>query len=414
MSNAFNTVKNAPGIIAKAAAKMLADQLQLTKSISKADASDYKGKNGYSAGDTIYISKPARFDPQETFDITSSIQDIIEEKAPLPLDIISTVGLSVDSLEFATEFDLGAMVERVVKPAVSSIAQDVERRMLQKATQGTYNLVGSAGTTVFDTDAILAAREKMNKFLCPKDADRYFLGDSTSMRSAVNARKGLFQSSDKIKEQYEQGLVGIADGFTWLENELLYNQTNGTDVTGIAVESSVLVPATGATQLGVDGVAGGATFTKGMVFTIDNVYAVHPITKVTQPFLQQFTVTANVTEAGGNTVTLSISPAIYSSASGSLQNVSALPADEAALTFVGAASGTYTQNLAFHKNAFRMVSVPLIMPLKAEVAAQETVDGITVALIRDFDVLKRRMVTRLDFLGGLCVERPEWACRITS
>lgn len=413
MSNTFNTVKNAPGIIAKAAATMLADELQFTKSIAKADESDYKGKNGYSAGDTIYISKPARFNPQSTFDITSSMQDIVEEKTPLTLDVISTVGVNVDSLEFATEIELRSMIDRVVKPAVSSIAQDVEQRFLEKATQATYNTVGSAGSTVFDTDTVLSARERMNKFLCPKDDNRFVLFDSTAGRSAVNARKGLFQSSSEIAKQYKMGYVGMADGFNWLENELLYVHTNGNDVSGVAVNNASV--ATGSSTLAVDGLTNTTgTVKKGQVFTIAGVFAVHPITKQVYPFLQQFVVTADATANGSGQATLSISPTIYGSASGALQNVSALPADDAALTFVGVASTAYTQNLAFHRDAFRMVSVPLIMPVKAEFAAQETVDGITVAIIRDFDVKTRKMITRLDFLGGLCADRPEFACRITA
>ena len=38
----------------------------------------------------------------------------------------------------------------------------------------------------------------------------------------------------------------------------------------------------------------------------------------------------------------------------------------------------------------------------------------TVALVRDFDILRRRMVTRLDVLAGIAAVRPEWATRITA
>jgi len=413
MANDLNNVKDVGGIIANAAATMLADESQFCKTIRKADKTDYDGKNGYKAGDTIYVSKPARFIPQETFDVTSSTQDITEEDVALPLDIISTVGVEINSLEFATEMELKSTIERVIKPAVSSIAQNVDQRFLEKATDATYNSVGTAGSTTFAPDDILAAREKMNKFLCPKDNNRYFLHDSTAGRKAVGERKGLFQSSSEIAKQYKMGYVGMADGFTWLESELLNNHTNGNDVTGVAVNDASA--ATGATTLAVDGLTTTTgTVKKGQVFTIAGVYAVHPITKETYTFLQQFTVTADATANGSGEATLSISPAIYSSASTSLQNVSALPANDAALVFVGAASTAYTQNLAYHKEAFRGVSVPLIMPKRAEMAEQRTVDGITVAVIRDFDVLERRMVTRLDFLGGITADRPEWSCRITS
>lgn len=410
MANTLNNVKEAGGIIAKAAAKMLSDELHFCKSIAKAPEEDYKGKNGYSAGDTIYISKPARFTPTTQFDITSDIQDIKEEKTSLVLDTISTVGVEIDTLEFATEMQLKSVLNRVVKPAVEAIAQDVEQRFLEKATDATYNLVGTAGSTVFEPDTVLSAREKMSKFLCPKDANRYFLHDSTAGRSAVNARKGLFQSSSEIEKQYKKGLVGISDGFTWLENELLNTHTNGNDV-AFLVDGTVSTE--GTTTIHVDGLTTTTgTVKKGTVFTIDNVFAVHPITKQKYPFLQQFVVTADVTADGTGDADLTVSPALYTT--GTLQNVDAFPQDNATVNVVGDASTAYTQNLAFHKEAFRMVSVPLVMPQNAELAEQQTHDGITVALVRDFDVLKRRMITRLDFLGGITAVRPEWAVRLTS
>lgn len=413
MVDTINNIKDAAGILAESAAGMLADKVQFSKSIAKVPKSEFDGKNGYKSGDTIYVSKPTQFVEYTAFDITSNIQDVKEEKVALPLDIISNVSFDLDTSELATKVGIEAAVKRFIEPAITTIANGVEKRLLEKATQSTYNLVGTAGSTVFDTATVLSARTKMNKFLCPKDDNRFVLFESEAGASAVNARKGQFQSSSAIAEQYKMGYVGMADGFNWLENELTYVHTNGADV-AVAVEATVLAPATGATQLGVDGVTSAATIEKGSVFTIAGVYAVHPVTKVTQSFLQQFTVTADVTESSGNSVTMSISPTIYSSASGALQNVSALPADEAAVTFVGAASTAYNQNLAFHKNAYRMVSVPLQLPTNAEFAEQRTVDGFTVAIVRDFDILKRRWITRLDFLGGLCADRPEWACRITG
>jgi hypothetical protein len=412
MANTFNTLKNAPGVIAKAAAKMLHDEIQYTKSVAKADESDYDGKNGYSAGDTIYISKPARFIPQQNFNITSTMQDITEEKVPLVLDTISTVGVNIDSFEFATAVDLKSVVNRVVKPAVQAIAQDVEARFLAKMKNAVYNSVGTPGSTVFDPDTILSARETMNKYLCPKDDNRFFLSDSTANRSAVNARKGLFQSASEIASQYKQGVVGMADGFKWLENELLATHTRGTATGALTVTTTVSVE--GQATINLTG-TGAQTLKAGDVFTINGVQAVHPITKkVYAGRLQQFVVTADNTAAAGAYTGVAISPALYTVASKGLQNIDAFPQSGATVTLVGTASQSSTQNLAFHKNAFRMVSVPLVMPTKAEVAAQETYEGITVALIRDFDVLQRRMITRLDFLGGITADRPEWACRIQS
>lgn len=411
MANTLNNIKDAAGVLAEAAAGSVSDSLAFTKSISKADPKDFDGKNGYKAGDTIYLSKNARFIPGSSFDITSSIQDVSEEKTPLPLDIISTIGISLDTNEMATKLGLKSIIERVIKPAASSIAHDVELRMLQKATQATFNLVGTAGSTTFDVDTVLSAREKMSKFLAPKDDARFVLFDSTAGRSAVNARKSLFQSAADIAKQYKLGYVGQADGFNWLENELLYTHTRGTATGAHTVTTTVSVE--GATTLNITG-TGSQTLKKGDVFTIAGVKAVHPITKVAYPFDQQFVVTADATASSGAYTSVGISPGIYTSASKGLQTVNAFPAATNAITLIGAASTAYTQNLAFHEQAFKMVSVPLEMPNNAEFAEQRTVNGVTIAIVRDWDQLKRRMVTRLDFLGGLAVERPEFASRITG
>jgi hypothetical protein len=413
VANTNNTIKNAPGIIAKAAAQTLKDNLKFTSSIDQADASDYDGKNGYKAGDTIKVSVPARYIPQNTLDITSSIQDNVEEKRDLPLDISSTVGMQFGSIELATEVDLKNIINRYVIPAAESIAQDVERRMLQKATQATYNLTGTAGSNSFTVADVLAGKTVMDMALAPQDGNREFLLNSASGAKAVVDRKGLFQSSTEIDKQYKNGLIGRADGFDWMSNELIYTHTNGADVTGVALTAQ---PTTGASTIAVNGLTASTTgiVKKGSVFTIAGVNKVHPITKVDTGVLQQFVVTADADSDGSGATTLSISPTIYTSTSKGLQNIAALPTSTAALTFSGAASTSYAQNLQFHKSAFRMVSVPLEMPTAVEWAAQETVDGLTIQVVRSFDVLQRRMITRLDFLGGLVAVRPEWANRVTA
>lgn len=416
MANTVNTLKNAPGVISKLAAGMLEDKVQFSKVIDKADKSDFDGKNGYNSGDTIYVSKPARFIPGTSADITSVIQDVVEEKVALTLDTRYVVPIALTSAEIATEAALESWTKRILDPAVSAIAQYVEKSFYQKATQATYNTVGTAGSTVFDMDTILAAGQKIDESGCPDLDNRFVLLNPAAQRSAVNSNKGLFQSSENIKDQYVKGRMGTAMGFDFLSNNLGYTHTNGADVSGLAVEASVVAIANGMSTLGVDGVTSGATIKKGSVFTISGVNAVHPITKADLGYLQQFTVTADVTETSGNSVTLAISPSIYYTATDPRQNVSAAPVDESgALVFIGLASTSYAQNLAFHKSAFRMVSVPLVMPDGVDMASQSTSDGgFTIRVIRDYDVLTDKLVMRLDFLGGLAAVRPEWASRITA
>jgi hypothetical protein len=413
MANVINNIKDAPGVIAKMAAQMLADKTQFCKSIDKEDSSVFNGINGYQAGDTIQISKPARFIPSTSADVTSALQDIVEEKTSLTLDTRKVVPVSLTSAEVFTDLGLKKWTKRVLDPAMSSIANHVESAFLQKAADATYNSVGTAGSEAFTQDTMLAAAQKLYENGCTDDEmNNFALLNPYATRKAVVDRADLQHAGKEISDQYKTGVMGLADGFTYLRNNHLPTHTNGNDVTGVAVNDAAV--AEGASTLAVDGLTNTTgTITKGTVFTIAGVYAVHPITKATLSHLQQFTVTADATANGSGQATISISPSLYAGSNG-LQNVSALPADDAALVFVGAASTGYAQNLAFNRHAFRMVSVPLMTPSDSELSAVETVDGMTVRVWMQSDILTDKMIARIDFLGGLANVRPEWACRITS
>lgn len=412
MPNTFNTFKNAPGQIAALAAAMLADKVQFVKTIDKVPESEFASKKGYETGDTIYISKPPRFIPGSTADITSTIQDITYEKVPLTLNVRRVVAVQATTAELATETDLKVWANQILEPAVSAIAQYVEFAFLQSATRAVSNYVGTPGSTVFDTATLVAANQKISEFACPSFSNRFALLTPSANSSAVNARKGLFQSSEKIKEQYEEGMIGTGDGFTYLMNNLLYSHTTGTATVASNALSANMTNATA--SVSVNGLTGTNTVTNGTVITIAGVNAVHPITKADLGYLQQFVVTADATATAG-AATLAISPTPFTSASGSLQNVTAIANSGATVTFVtGAASTTLQNSLAFHKSAFRCVSVPLVLPGGLDMAAQETVEGLTIRVVRDYEPLTDRLIMRLDFLGGIVPVRPEWACRITA
>lgn len=405
----FITSKNAPGIIAKAMANRLADKVQFAKAVSKADPSDFDGKNGFSAGDTIYIAQPARYTVGSNANITSAIQNTDEGKVPLALDIRAVVGVANTSLEFATDIALKSYIKRVIDPAVDAVAQSLDRTFIERASRATYNFVGTPGSTVFDTQTCLQANQRITEMACPDMSDRFMLLYPEANTSAVNTRKGLFQQSTEIAKQYREGYIGTADGFNYLQNNLAYRHTNGSaTVTAVTLSAN---QTSGTATAAVTGLTGTNTVTAGTIINIAGVFAVHPITKQNLGFLQDFVVTADAT-AVSSAATLSISPTPISS--GSEQNVTAVGASSAAVTFRtgGATLVARPQALAFHKSAFRVVSVPMLEPKGVDMLAQETVDGLTIRILRQYDVLQDRLVTRIDALCGIAIERPEWACRI--
>jgi hypothetical protein len=154
------------------------------------------------------------------------------------------------------------------------------------------------------------------------------------------------------------------------------------------------------------------TYVAGDVFTIADVYAVNPVTKATQSFLKQFTVTAAATASAGGAVTLTISPAIITS--GAYQNVSAAPADSALLTIVGSASTGYPQNLFFHENAFALCMVPMELPDGAAYKARESYKGLSIRIVGDYDIVNDVNMWRLDVLYGVKAIDPRLAVRASG
>ena len=417
MANTINTNKSVPGRIAKVAATIFADDMQFVKTIAREDQIDFAPQaGGYKTGDTIFINKPARFTTGTNRDVTSAIQDITEEKVQMVLNQSFTAAVALTSNEFATDMAFDSFAMRVLKPLVSQMAQRIESTFIQLACQSTANVIGTAGSTVFNTLTMMQANQRMSELLATGSENEWIaLLSPGAKTSAVDARKGLFQSSEEISKQYKRGVMGLADGFTYLSNNLMYTHTtgSGTQTNGSVTTTAALT--NGASTIAVTGLTGSGTITKGTVFTVAGAFAVHPITKATLPFLQPFVVTADAT-ASSSAATLSVSPTIYSSTGVGLQNVSALPSSGAAVVFLtGTASSTPFQNsLTYCKEAFRFASVPLILPGGMDKAAQETVDGLTIRVLADHDIKTDQYILRIDFLGGFVPVRPEWAVRVTA
>jgi len=412
MANTINTVKDGPGLFAKGVAERLRDNLKFCSFVDKADESEFDGKNGFKSGDTIYTSIPARKIVQEdNLDISSLNKDSKEEKAALTLDKTATTADEFDSLELATDVDVKNALKRFGMPAADALAHQIEARCFQIATDKTYNLSGTAGSTQFTVSDILESKTLLDENLAPLN-DRMLFMNSRNGAEAVDARKGLFQSSEEIAKQYRDGYIGRADGFDWVQTQLVGSLTTGSQggtplTDGTGSEGDAIIH--------IDGVTSGNTWTKGTVFTVEDIYMVHPITKETTGQLQKFVVTADTTFTSGE-ADVPISPSLYAAATDGRKNVDALPADGKTITLLSGAtaSTTYNQSLALHKSAFKMVTVPLYQPKGVDLVASETVDGITVNIVRDYDQTYRKITTRYDVLYGFDAVRPEWSTRITA
>lgn len=414
MSNNYNNVKDVGAIIAKMAAGYLEDNLQFVKSIDKEPDSSFGSVNGYKSGATIDINIPAICTTQsDNYDVTSLASEFQETVVPITLDKTETVLVDASSLDLRNELEEEAILaknSRIVKSAMLTLASKVESRVLELASDAVYNTVGTVGSTIFDTATMLLAKDELNYNLCPM-GDRKALLGTAAMSSAVNARKGLSHSSEELRKQYRDGYMFTADGFDFLESQLLNRHTNGNDV---AFEVRTTVSTQGSTSLVVEGLTTTTgTVKKGTTFTVAGCYKVHPQTKQTTDQLQKFVVTADVTADGSGYATLTVSPAMYTSAGGGLQNIATFPTDGDAITVLtGGASVSSLQNLVYHPSAFRFLSTKLFQPKSAEYSGVDSSNGVTVNVISFFDGKTRKEFLRFDVLFAFAAPRPEWSARI--
>ncbi len=137
----------------------------------------------------------------------------------------------------------------------------------------------------------------------------------------------------------------------------------------------------------------------------------NPQTRESTGSLQQFTVTEDNEATSGAWTSIAVSPAMYT-AGHALATISAFPANNAVVTVVGAASAQYAQNLVYHKDAISFATADLLLPQGVDMASRQVHNGISLRIVRQYDINNDKMPCRIDVLYGYDVIRPEMACRV--
>ena len=88
------------------------------------------------------------------------------------------------------------------------------------------------------------------------------------------------------------------------------------------------------------------------------------------------------------------------------------PQASAVVTFLGSASTQYPQNLVYHKDAITFATADLLMPQGVDMASRQVHNGISMRIVRQYDINNDRMPCRIDVLYGYSVIRPPMAVRL--
>ena len=398
-------------IIVKECLLALKNNLGFTKNVNR-QYDDKFAVEGAKIGDTINLRKPSRY--QVTSGATFVAQDSVDQSLPLVLDTQNHVGMAFSTKDLTLSVD--NFRERYIENAVIALANKVDNDGL-KLYQSVPNAVGVpvASTPPSTLKGFLQAKQKLAENGAPIDTYSAILNPA-SEAAMVNGLSGLFQSAEKIAEQYEKGVMGMAAGCKFSMSQNVWNHTIG-PLGGTPLMAGATVD--GATTIVTDAWTSGnaSRLKKGDVITIGSVYAVNPQTRQSTGALQQFVVTADCPDISGG-ITIPIYPAIQST--GQYQNVDSLPQDEAAILVFGAAS-TYQNvvvpsNMVFHKDAFVLGCADLMLPKGMHMAARasDPESGLSLRLVAGYDLVNDRMLSRLDILYGWKCVYPELACRVVG
>ena len=395
---AGNNLLTSEVIVKRGLAKLFEDP-QILGMVNRQYDTQFGYKGGARHGDTVAVRVPQH--AQIRKGRIMDVMPVVNRTIPVTVDNYYGVDTSATSAEMAMQIE--DFADEFIDPFIPDLVANVQADFINKVTPLVPASVGDYGA-FDDAKTALQAKAYLDSMLAPAN-DRNLLINTYSQVDVVDALKGLYNSQTKIDRQYRKGeMASDTLGFDWYSSNLTATTTRGTGA-GYTVN--------GAGQTGSSLVVGAGTGTinPGDSFTIAGVFAVHPQTKKLLPSLQQFTVT---TAHAGGAGTLQITPEIRPT--GTEQNVSASPANAAAITIRGTAGTSYAQNLAFSKDAFYFVTADLPNPPASHGvdAASATWKGITLRFIQGFDMVNDQWMSRFDLVWGGGILRPELAVRIPA
>ena len=400
MANSILTID----MITRKALEILENNLVITRNVNR-QYDDSFAVSGAKIGSTLRIRLPDR--ALVTDGAALQVQDDAEQSTTLTVSTQKHIGVNFTTAELTLQLD--DFAERVLKPRISQLASSIDADVAN-AYKAIFNTVGTPGVSPATALVLLQAQQKLNESAAGM-APRYATVNPAANAGLVNGLSGFFNPTDTISKQFKNGMMGTGVlGFDEINmSQSIKVHTTGSRAGTILVNGAVSTQ--GQSTITLVGLTSATTVTVGDVFTIANVFAVNPQTRESTGSLQQFVVTAAQTAVSTDMTNMAISPPIYTSAS-ALATVDSFPADNAAVTFVGTASTAYPQNLIYHKDAITFATADLVMPQGVDMAARANHNGISMRVVRAYDINNDRMPCRIDVLYGFSTIRPQMACRL--
>lgn len=370
------------------------------------------------ANDTIWRPQPYIAQSFSGTDMTSNFKDFTQLAVPATLGYSKSVPWTLTAKELRDALQEG----RLGDAAKQKLASDINVALMTVAAQqGTLVVKRTSAASGFDD--VAQADALMNE-QGVQAFDRYLAlstRDYNGMASNLAARQTL---TGKPLTAYDKAYVGMVAGFETYKLDYATRLTAaaGSTVTVNGANQYYTPKATSTAATGetsnVDNryqnltiAVTSGTVKVGDCFTIAGVNALHHITKEDTGQLKTFRITGIVSGSGGSGV-VTISPPIIS-AGGSTdaeleyKNVSATPANGAAITFLNTAAANV--NPFWQKDALEILPGRYAVPTDAGTAVMRasTDQGIELVMQKFYDINTMKTKYRLDTLFGVVNKQPE-------
>ena len=373
MDNTFIT----PSIVAREALPILVNNTVMGALVHTDYSNEFQ-----KVGDTVTVTKPASFTAVEfDGDLTGEYQNITESSVAVKLDKLATVDVVVTAKQLT--LDIASFNEQVTKPAIEALIQKIDNDLTGLYINVPY-FYGAAGTTPDALTDISGVRGvlnnnkvpmKMRNLVIDTEADVEFTAlDIFARVDATGSTAGLLEASLGKKLGLamfmDQNIrTHTAGGITALEDVTI--------TTGAALATSIVLTSGAGTST--------AKLLAGDVFTLDG---------------NQYVVTADTAAAADGVVTVAIYP-----------EIPVAFGDMGAVTV--AFQATHVASMAFHKNAFALVSRPLEMPMGGASAYVTSIgNGVNVRVVMSYDQDLKTNKISFDILYGVKTLYPELAARL--
>lgn len=376
-------------------------------------------------GLTIYVKRPPQFIAKDG--ATLAEQNIAVGETSLTVNRYRNVHVGIGDLEMVSNYN-ALMRNATMRSAASTLAHDVDLYLHEQLLSFASH-VGTYGQTVKLPSQLFKAHTRLMDQAVPNSD----LSGVVTFEDAENVRSSLLGGNIQgiNRDALSKTRIPIMSEIDFYATQNVKSLTNGTRSAGAGAVNGaaqnvnyVTVKNQDYQTIAVDTLGAAATVKKGEIFTIAGVFAVNPRTQQVLTYLRQFVVVEDaVADGAGAIAALKIWPPIIVPGSGGAEadtntafaTVSAAPADNALLTFNGAASATDLVRAVFHKQAIQLVTARLATPMSDTASfATDPETGISIRYWRGSDIATGKHIHRWDMIYGAKTVDPRLGVRVSG